>query len=137
MPCTIGKGATGLRVAVLSTQNTLLSGSIVKYLQERGELLPQRVADPEKVLDTVEVLRAGVLLMEVTRLPQFSLEARLETVRQIRARGLPCKVALLCDENADRETAEKVKDAKKIGLIDCFFYASVSGEYLSAVLDSL
>ena len=131
------KGGIRLRVVVLSTQNTLLSGSIIKYLQERGELLPQRVQDPEKVFDTVEALKAGVLLMEVTRLPQYSLEARLSVVHRLRERELPCKVALLCDENADRETAEKVKDAKKMGLIDCFFYSSVSGEYLAAVLDCL
>ena len=61
-----------LRVGVISTQNGLLSGALVKYLQERGEIL-----------------------------------------------------------------AERVKDAKKNGVVDGFFYSSVSGEYLAAALDSL
>lgn len=126
-----------MRYAVISTQNTLLSGAIVKYLRERGEMCPQRVLNPEKVLDTVQSLDADVLLMEVTRLPQFSLETRLEISRAIRQKGRKCKVALLCDDNADHELAEKVKESMKIGLIDMFFYSSVSGEYLSAMLDSL
>lgn len=126
-----------MRYAVISTQNALLSGAIVKYLQERGEMYPQRVQDPEKVMDTIRAIDADVLLMEVTRLPQFSLEKRLEISRTIRQQGLKCKVALLCDDHADHELAEKVKEAMKIGSIDMFFYSSVSGEYLSAILDSL
>lgn len=109
----------------------------MKYLRERGEMCPQRVQDPGKVLDVVRRIDADVLLMEVTRLPQFSLERRLEVSRAIRQQGRKCKVALLCDDHADHELAEKVREAMKIGLIDMFFYSSVSGEYLSAMLDSL
>ena len=126
-----------MRFAVISTQNTLLSGALIKYLRERGEMQPERVMNPDKVLDTVTILNADVLLMEVTRLPQYSLESRLDVARKLREQKHRCKVALLCDENADRELAEKIKDAKKMALIDTFFYSSVSGEYLSAMLDSL
>ena len=48
-----------------------------------------------------------------------------------------CKVVLLCDENSSPELAERVKTARYKGLIDTFFYVSVSLSYLKDVLESL
>ncbi|MDY3249812.1 MAG: hypothetical protein SOX32_05620 [Candidatus Choladocola sp.] len=128
-----------MRIGVISTQNGLLSGALMKYLEERGEILPQRIltADQDEPYNTCRSLHADILLMEVTRVPHYTLEDRMKTIKLIR-RDIPrCKIALLCDENADQELAEQVKDAKKNGTIDGFFYSSVSGEYLAAALDSM
>jgi hypothetical protein len=131
--------AVKVRIAVISTQNTLLSGAISKYLCERGDLMPQRVirnSDDEPFLSCRSV-NAAVLLMEVTRMPPFTIEARKATIAKVRAACPTCKIALLCDENADPETAEKVAELRKIGAIDNFFYSSVSGEYLAAALEAM
>ena len=128
-----------MRIGVISTQNGLLSGALLKYLNERGEILAQRILtlDQDEPYNTCRSLNVDILLMEVTRVPHYTLEERMKTIRQIR-RDIPkCRIALLCDENADQELAEQVKDAKKNGVIDGFFYSSVSGEYLAAALDSL
>ncbi len=129
-----------MRTIVISMQNNLLAGAIVKYLIERGELMPERILDHSKKDEpylSCEALNADVLLMEISRLPNFTLDQRMETAKNVR-RTLPkCKIALLCDENADPYIAEKVKDAKMMGLIDGFFYSSVTGEYISAALDAL
>lgn len=120
--------------------NRLLSGAIAKYLQERGELLPLKVNDYTKQNEpcaTCNSHQADILLMETGPLPFFTLSRRLETAEQVRKNLPHCKIVLLCDEKANPDTAEKVKDAKKMGLIDGFFYSSVSGEYLAAMLDSL
>ncbi len=104
--------------------NNLLAGAIVKYLIERGELMPQRIQDPNKADEpyaSCEALNANVLLMEISRLPNFALDRRIETARKVRKTLPKCKIALLCDENADPDIAEKVKDAKMMGLIDGFF----------------
>ena len=128
-----------MRIAVISMTNRLLSGAIVKYLQERSELMPMRINDETKgkIYDICKAHDASVLLMEVTKLPPFTLSERLEAAAVIRRELGTCKIALLCDDKADPDTAERIKEAKKLGLIDNFFYNSVSGEYLSAALDTL
>lgn len=121
-------------------QNNLLAGAIVKYLTERGELMPKRIQNPSKEDEpylSCQALNADVVLMEISRLPNFTLDRRIETARKIKKTLPKCKVALLCDENADPDIAEKIKDAKMMGLIDGFFYSSVTGEYISAALDAL
>lgn len=128
-----------MRTIVISMQNNLLSSAISKYLLERGELMPQRIIDHKKdePYATCEVLDADVLLMDISRLPNFSLDHRLQTAQQIRENLPTCKIAILCDEHADPDIAEKVKKAKMMGLIDGFFHSSVTGEYISAALDAL
>ncbi|MDD7077464.1 MAG: hypothetical protein PUI42_04955 [Lachnospiraceae bacterium] len=128
-----------MRIGIISTQNGLLSGALMKYLEERGEIMPQRIlsSDPDEPFKTCLSLNADILLMEVTRVPLYTLAERMTTISEVRRKIPKCKIALLCDENADQELAEQVKDAKKNGLIDGFFYSSVSGEYLAAALDSM
>jgi hypothetical protein len=48
-----------------------------------------------------------------------------------------CKTALLCDEQAYPDLADKVKQAKQFGKISSFFYSSVTADYLAAALDAL
>jgi hypothetical protein len=48
-----------------------------------------------------------------------------------------CKIVLIVDENAEKEVAEQVKQAKKDGLIDQFIYSSISSTYLSAIVECL
>ena len=48
-----------------------------------------------------------------------------------------CKIVLVVDENTEKKLADKVRRAKKDGLIDNFLYGSVSATYLSAVIDTL
>jgi len=128
-----------LRAAVLHMQNNLLSGAIAKYLRERGELMPQRVIrnSGDEPLLSCRSVSASVLLMEVTRIPPFTIGERRAVIAKVRAACPECRIALLCDENADRDTAEKVADLKKAGVIDNFFYSSVSGDYLAAALESM
>lgn len=129
-----------MRTIVISMQNGLLAGAIVKYLMERGELIPERVLNHSKKDEpytTCQALNADVLLMDISRLPNFTLNQRLETANKVRKTLTNCKIALLCDEQADPDIAEKVKEAKMVGLIDGFFHSSVTGEYISAALDAL
>ena len=120
--------------------NRLLSGAIMKYLHERGELLPVRVVDDsilEEPLLTCLYHQAQIVLMEVTTATQFSLQKRLDIAHQLRTQLPMCKIVLLVDEKSEPDMAEAVKDAKKNNAIDGFFYSSVSGEYLAAMLDAL
>ncbi len=124
---------------VISIQNSLLSEAITKMLWESNkfeifEILQSKISE---TAEECKILRPNVLLMEVTYGSQTTLEKRLETVQAVRVDNPDCKVVLLCDENSSPELAERVKTARYKGLIDTFFYASVSLSYLKDVLESL
>ena len=89
---------------------------------------------PTKLCDTV---LANVLIMEVTTYPSRTLEERLKIRNALKQKHPDCKIVLVVDENTERKLADRVRQAKKDGLVDNFIYGSVSSSYLSAVIDAL
>ena len=126
-----------MQTAILYMQNNLLLGGISHALKERGEIFTATIKKAEDLPQTARTLGASIMLMEVSKAPQHSFLECMAIVQKIRFFSLPVKIAFLVDENSDKAMAEQCKEAKKKGQIDAFFYASVSGEYLSAALDSL
>jgi N12 class adenine-specific DNA methylase len=55
----------------------------------------------------------------------------------VKEKNPECKIVLVVDENAEKEVAKQVKQAKKDGLIDQFIYGSISATYLADIVDSL
>ena len=90
---------------MVSMQNTLLSEAVAWSLAETGEFRVEQVLSG-KTGDTFSLCRAvqaDILLMEVSRLPAYTLENRLKLIDCVR-RAMPnCKFVLLCDENGDPE----------------------------------
>ena len=128
-----------MRNIVVSMQNTLLSESIARSLAETGDFRVEQVP-PGKTGDAFslcQAVQADILLMEVSRLPAYTLENRLKLIECVR-RAMPnCKFVLLCDENSDPELAHRVMIVRQDQLIDAFLYASVTPAYLTAALDAL
>ena len=128
-----------MREIVVSMQNTLLSEAVAWSLAETGEFRVEQVL-PGKTGDTFSLCRAvqaDILLMEVSRLPAYTLENRLKLIECVR-RAMPnCKFVLLCDENGDPELARRVMIVRQDRLIDAFLYASVTPAYLTAALGAL
>ena len=128
-----------MRNIVVSMQNTLLSESIARSLAETGDFRVEQVP-PGKTGDAFslcQAVQADILLMEVSRLPAYTLESRLKLIECVR-RAMPnCKFVLLCDENSDPELAHRVMIVRQDQLIDAFLYASVTPAYLTAALDAL
>jgi N12 class adenine-specific DNA methylase len=75
--------------------------------------------------------------MEVTGYTPWKLGERMKLRDAVKAQHPECKVVLIVDENAEREVAKQVKQAKKDGLIDQFIYGSISATYLADIVDSL
>lgn len=124
---------------VISMQNTLLSEAIARAFSDTGEFRIEQIL-PGKTNDTLSLccaMQAEILLMEVSRLPAYTLESRLKLIECVR-RAMPnCKFVLLCDENGDPELARRVVIVRQDRLIDAFLYASVTPAYLTAALDAL
>lgn len=127
------------RIAV-SIRNRVFSESILMIFRQTGDFRPVRIPDqqPRAILIECQAVKPDILLMDVTPTPpETTLTTRLKLIEEMR-RELPgCKIALLCDETAYPELAREVMRAKQAGLIDAFFYASVTAEYLTAALDSI
>ena len=124
---------------VISMQNTLLSEAIARAFSDTGEFRIEQIL-PGKTNDTLSLccaMQAEILLMEVSRLPAYTLESRLKLIECVR-RAMPnCKFVLLCDENSDPELAHRVMIVRQDQLINAFLYASVTPAYLTAALDAL
>ena len=61
----------------------------------------------------------------------------MKIISSVRLQMPECKIVLIVDENAEKELAKEVRQAKKDGLIDQFIYGSISATYLADIVDSL
>ena len=125
---------------LVSIHNGLLAEAMTTMLRESGEFEPFPISVGSRngdIAKDCEMLGAEMVLMEVSYSNGTAVEARLKEVREIRSRRPECKIVLLCDENSAPNIARDVMLAKKDGLIDAFFYSSVTAKYLLAALLAL
>ena len=119
-------------------QNALFCNAISETLRRsENELDPYTVDSPDKVVDDCKWISPYALLMEVTGYTPWKLEERMKLRDAVKTAHPECKIVLIVDENAEKEVARKVKQAKKDGLIDQFIYGSISATYLADIVDSL
>lgn len=92
---------------------------------------------PDKTSELCRVIQPHILMMEITGQALCSLKERLAICREVRRYAPNCKFIFTVDEKANAETAKKIVECKRTGLIDCFIYNTISSSYMTAVLDSL
>ena len=129
-----------MKKIVVSIGNGLLAEAITQMLTDSGEFQPFRLPVGTKkndIVDQCEMLSAETLIAEVSYANGTTIGARIAEVKELRKKLPNCKIVLLCDENSAPDIAREVMNAKKDGLIDTFFYSSVTTKYLIAALYSL
>ena len=125
---------------LISIQNGLLAEAVTAMLRESGEFEPFPIPvgnKHSKIVRECEMLDVQMVLLEVSYTSGTTLDTRLNEVKQIRSAVPNCKIVLLCDENSAPNIAREVMLAKRDGLIDGFFYSSVTARYLLAALMAL
>lgn len=122
---------------VVSIPNTLLSGGLCLYLKKEPDFRIFREDRLEQLADTCVAVGADVLLAEVRHHSPYTVGDWLKRSEEVKKKLPRCRIAFVVDENSSPEVAEEVKQVKGKGLIDAFFYGTVSGEYLAAVVGSL
>ena len=97
-----------------------------------------KAESPEQTLPLCNAEPTAVLLMDVMTYPPRTLAERLKIREKLKKSAPDCKVVLMVDEKSERKVADKVRLAKKDGLIDDFIYSgSASNAYIAAVIDAL
>lgn len=127
-----------MRRVVVDMQNTLFADAIATALRNfDSDFEVHQSESPAKTTDMCVFTEANVLIMEVTAYTPWKLEERLKIRGEVKTQNPDYKIVLVVDENTEKKLADKVRKAKKDGLIDNFIYGSVSSTYLSAVIDTL
>lgn len=127
-----------MRRIVINMQNTLFGNAISESLRRSDSEFETYMVDAvDKIVDECKWVLPYALLMEVTGNAPWRLDERMRIRDMVKAKDPACKIVLVVDENAEKEVAKKIKQAKKDGLIDQFIYGSISASYLVDVMDSL
>ena len=132
--------AAGVRLKKLIAKDK----KFAKHVSRKGRtyLLDEYAAE---LLKPKSTKRASVSSSDIEKLKKKMLKAaenlEFEEAAKIRDEikkiSPDCKVVLVVDENSDREEAERVRQAKKEGVIDQFIYGSTSANYMVALMDTL
>ena len=127
-----------MRRVVVDMQNALFADAIATALRNfDSDFEVYQSESPVKTSDMCAFTEANILIMEVTAYTPWKLEERMKIRAELKKTNPDCKIVLVVDENTEKKLADKVRQAKKDGLVDNFIYGSVSSTYLSAVIDAL
>ena len=127
-----------MRRVVVDMQNALFADAIATALRNfDSDFEVYQSESPVKTSDMCTFTEANILIMEVTAYTPWKLEERMKIRGDVKAQNPGCKIVLVVDENSEKKLADKVRLAKKDGLVDNFIYGSVSSTYLAAVIDAL
>ena len=127
-----------MKRVVVDMQNALFADAIATVLRDfDSDFEVYQSESPVKTSDMCAFTEANILIMEVTAYSSWKLEERMKIRNEVKAQNPGCKIVLVVDENSEKKLADKVRLAKKDGLIDNFIYGSISATYLSAVIDTL
>lgn len=127
-----------MRKIVLDMQSGLYAKAIQRILVQELDGYQVIISErPDKTVQRCSTFQPYALLMETTSYAPWMLPERLAIRDQVKKNDPDCKIVILVDDVADKALAEKVKDAKKDGLIDAFLFGSTTDSYLAAIMDSL
>ena len=120
-----------MKKIVVDLQNYLFADSIaVAFRNSNYDIDVVRAETPQDTVELCRVYKPFVLVMEVTAYTPWLLCERMKLRDEVKATCPDCKIALIVDSNTEKQAAKDVRDAKKNGIIDQFFYGSMTAEYL-------
>ena len=116
---------------VVDMQNYLFADSVAAAFKNSDyDIDVVRAESPMNTVELCRLYKPFVLIMEVTGYTPWLLCERLKLRDKVKTVCPECKIALLVDSNSEKQADRDIRDAKKNGLIDQFFYGSMTAEYL-------
>lgn len=92
---------------------------------------------PDSTAEWCKAHNPDVLLMEVKAYSPWMFHERMQIREKVGRCSPDCRVILFVDDESDSELSERVRQAKRDGLIDAFLFGSVSDNYFASVVDSV
>ena len=116
---------------VVDMQNYLFADSVAAAFKNSDyDIDVVRAESPMNTVELCRLYKPFVLIMEVTGYTPWLLCERLKLRDKVKTVCPECKIALIVDSNTEKQAAKDIRDAKKNGIIDQFFYGSMTAEYL-------
>ena len=116
---------------VVDMQNYLFADSVAAAFKNSDyDIDVVRAESPMNTVELCRLYKPFVLIMEVTGYTPWLLCERLKLRDKVKTVCPECKIALIVDSNSEKQAARDIRDAKKNGLIEQFFYGSMTAEYL-------
>lgn len=116
---------------VVDMQNYLFADSVAAAFKNSDyDIDVVRAESPMNTVELCRLYKPFILIMEVTGYTPWLLCERLKLRDKVKTVCPECKIALIVDSNSEKQAAKDIRDAKKNGLIDQFFYGSMTAEYL-------
>ena len=118
-----------MKKIVVDMQNYLFADSIATAFKNSDyDITVVRAESPRDTIELCRVFKPFVLLMEVTAYTPWLLCERMKLRDEVKRVCPDCKIALIVDSNTEKQAAKDIRDAKKNGIIDQFFYGSMTAE---------
>jgi len=116
---------------VVDMQNYLFADSVAAAFKNSDyDIDVVRAESPMNTVELCRLYKPFVLIMEVTGYTPWLLCERMKLRDKVKTVCPECKIAFIVDSNSEKQAARDIRDAKKNGLIDQFFYGSMTAEYL-------
>ena len=120
-----------MKKIVVDMQNFLFGDSIAAAFKNSNyDIDVVRAETPQDTVELCRVYKPFVLVIKITTYTPWLLSERLKLRDEVKATCPDCKIALIVDSNTEKQAAKDIRDAKKNGIIDQFFYGSMTAEYL-------
>ena len=120
---------------VLDIQSDIHAHTMERMLMQKLDDCQVVISEsPDATAEWCKTHRPNVLLMEVKAYSPWMFKERMAIRDKVKRNTESCRVILFVDDDTDEELTEKVRQAKREGLIDAFLFGSVSENYFASVI---
>ena len=127
-----------MKKIVLDIQSDIHAHTMERMLMQKLDDCQVVISEsPDATVEWCKTHRPDVLLMDVKAYSPWMFKERMAIRDKVERNTENCRVILFVDDDTDGELTEKVRQAKREGLIDAFLFGSVSENYFASVIDSV
>ena len=127
-----------MKKIVLDIQSGIHAHTMERMLMQKLDDCQVVISEsPDATPEWCKTHRPDVLLMEVKAFSPWMFSERMTIRDKVKRSTENCRIILFVDDESDGELTEKVRQAKREGLIDAFLFGSVSENYFASVIDSV
>lgn len=124
-----------MKKIVLDIQSDIHAHTMERMLMQKLDDCQVVISEsPDATAEWCKTHRPDVLLMEVKAYSPWMFKERMAIRDKVKRNTESCRVILFVDDDTDEDLTEKVRQAKREGLIDAFLFGSVSENYFASVL---